>query len=74
MNEYKGIKRGQSKDVFYWLDEYCHNKDPQVLDNDIVLQDKVKKYYQKRYIIIALFNISIWLLLIYSAYELTKGY
>lgn len=73
MDEYQGIKRGQCKDVFYWLDEYCHNKDPKVLDNDIVLQDKVKKYQRKKFIKIMSFNIGIWSLLIYFANELTKG-
>jgi len=73
MTSYKGISRKDSKEVFYWLDFYCHNKDPRILENDIVLQSKVNKYYFKKRIKIALFNIIIWSALIYSINELTKG-
>lgn len=73
MEEYKGIKREDSVDVWYWLDTYCKNKDERVLENDPILQDKVKKYYRKRNTKILLFNIGLWGLLVYSIYQYIKG-
>lgn len=73
LDSYKGIKRGQSKEIFYWLDNYCKDTNEQILENDIVLQDKVKKFKRKRFLLAITFNIVIWSLLIYTANELTKG-
>lgn len=73
MTEYKGITRENSSNVWYWLDTYCKNKDPLVLENDIVLQSKVKKYYLKRRAYIIFINAVIWIGLAYSANILFKG-
>jgi len=73
MTEYKGIKRSDSIEVWLWLDDYCKNKDPYVLENDIVLQSKVKRYYFKKRFKIISFNIFIWLSLAYTTHLLTQG-
>jgi len=72
MDEYKGIKRSQSRDVFSWLDDFCTNQNPLILENDITLQQKVKKFYFKKSLKILLLNISIWGAIIYGVIELIK--
>ena len=73
LNEYKGIKRTQSKEIFYWLDTYCHNKDNAILENDIVLQNMVKKHHRKQLVKYISFTFVIWFALGFMAYELVKG-
>ena len=73
MDEYKGIKRGQSQAMFYWLDTYCKDQRPQILENDLVLQRMVKKHYLKRRTYVIVLNVAIWAGLIYTANILFKG-
>lgn len=73
MKEYEGIDLSKSKEIAYWLENYCHDKSPLVLKNDLVLQKMVRKYHLKRKIKILIFNISIWIIFIFIANELTKG-
>ena len=73
MNEYKGIKRGQSRDVFFWLDNYCKDTDPQTLENDIELQRRVKIYNRIKTTIVLSLNIFIWTWIIYAVNEMVKG-
>ena len=66
MDSYKGIKRGQSKEIFYWLDYYCKNKDTKILENDIVLQDMVKKFHRKQTLKYVTLTIGVWALIVYG--------
>jgi len=74
MDEYKGISREKnpSWSGWYWLLIYCKNHDPKILENDIVLQDKVKSFYfWKNFKIISLL-IGTCLIIAYTVYTL-KG-
>lgn len=73
MEEYKGIKRGQSREMFYWLDTYCKDQRPQILENDLVLQRMVRNHYLKKRAYVIIVNVTIWAGLIYTAYILFKG-
>jgi len=73
VTEYKGIKLKDSKEISYWLKVYCKDTRPQILENDIVLQGMVKRYYFRNKVKILLFNISIWCVVIYAIYKNMKG-
>ena len=75
MTEYKGISQAEHPkwEGWYWLDTYCTNQDPKILENDIVLQCMVDKYYFKKRINATLLTLTIWAMVALFAYELTKG-
>jgi len=75
LNEYKGIKRGSrgSLDIFSHIDTYCTRQDKATLNNDILLQDKVKAFYKKRNREILLLNVFAWGFAILVVYISTKG-
>ncbi len=66
MEEYKGIKRDKhpSWSGWYWLSTYCKNKDTKILDNDIVLQDMVKKFHRKQTLKYVTLTICVWALIV----------
>lgn len=74
MDIYKGINRGQSKEIFYWLDNYCKDQRPHILNNDIELQKRVKRYRRKETLKVLLFNVAIWAIAVTAVYYLKKGY
>ena len=75
LNEYKGIKKSSHPkwEGWYWISEYCHNKDNAILENDIVLQNMVKRHHKKQLTKYISLTFAIWFALGFMAYELVKG-
>ena len=75
MTEYKGIKRADHPrwSGWHYIDMYCKNKSPLILENDIVLIHKAKSFYFWKKFNIFFLNVSIWGGIAYGIYELTKG-